>query len=225
MYIFAYVLPLTILSYSPLWWEHHLRQWDHFLSWIPRGVPQLGWLLLADHSGSRLWYQTELHLASGSRATWLHHCMVWNDISISPLLGLLGTVSSFLNMLLKIDVQICLQVWPVLLSYLQLNVTPLCSQFQLFSFTYRTHLFALMKLLSLDFCDIKLFHELECDHILLFLWIPFSALADQIFDYIYIFYSHMLSNLVHYPIIFSVIQAIMFHNVYPVVCMLVLNYS
>lgn len=107
--------PLTILFYSPLWREHHLRQWDHFLPRIPRGVPQLGWLLLADHSGSRLWYQAELHLAAGSRAAWLHHCMVWNDFSISPSLVLLGTVSCFLNLLLKIDVQICSQVRPVLL--------------------------------------------------------------------------------------------------------------
>ena len=70
-------------SLSALWLEHHIRQWDHLLPGLPRGVPQLSRLLLADHRGSWLRHQSQLHPASGSRAARLHHCLVRNYLDIS----------------------------------------------------------------------------------------------------------------------------------------------
>lgn len=68
-------------SFSALWWKHHIRQWDHLLPGLSRGVSQLSWLLLADHRGSWLRHQTKLHPASGSWSTRLHHCLVRNDFN------------------------------------------------------------------------------------------------------------------------------------------------
>lgn len=60
-------------------WEHYIRKWDHLLARLSRGVPELRWLLLADHRCSWLRHQTQLHPAAGSWAAWLHYRLVRYD--------------------------------------------------------------------------------------------------------------------------------------------------
>lgn len=61
---------------STVWAEHYAGQWDHLLAALPGGVPQLCRLLLADHGRSWLRHQSQLHPASGARASRLHHRLV-----------------------------------------------------------------------------------------------------------------------------------------------------